>query len=446
MVQPQGAYTGPIRRQAVVVIHGIGEQRPMETLRSFLAAVLGAANPAAPSYYSKPDTLADGFELRRLVATSDGRRSDYYELYWANLMPIAATDRIIAWYRMLLRRTPGNVPRRFLFLWLLSWLAVLAFVGLVITSLIGLLHGVTPEQPLAPILKEMPWALATVLTSLGVIVRASIGDAAVYLSPEPRNVDARNRIRGAAVRLIEKLHASKRYERIVIVGHSLGSVIGLDALTIAWQRQSDAQRERVAAGTDSKPADGPDTLQHAEELAAAIGRGAAAEGWHAMSTRLLAAQQASGVGWQVTDFVTLGSPLAHGAFLLARSEQDFSNRVTQQELPTAPPFLEGGQWFSYPVRVAATGAVAGRVLHHSACFAMTRWTNLYFPSHGLLHGDPIGGPVAPVFGRGVRDIVVSTGRWWGWLSHVSYWVPRRSRKATLNEHCILKLREVLSWP
>jgi hypothetical protein len=43
------------------------------------------------------------------------------------------------------------------------------------------------------------------------------------------------------------------------------------------------------------------------------------------------------------------------------------------------------------------------VLHHAAPFAVTRWTNLYFPVKGYLLGDWFGGPLQPLFGRGVWD-------------------------------------------
>jgi hypothetical protein len=57
-------------------------------------------------------------------------------------------------------------------------------------------------------------------------------------------------------------------------------------------------------------------------------------------------------------------------------------------------------------------------------FAATRWTNLYVPATALVIGDPIGGPVAPVFGHGVKDVPVSTAPWWRRrtpLAHSSYW-------------------------
>src|SRR4051812_4424535 len=68
-------------RQAVILIHGVGEQRPMETLRSFVDSTLDSpphqATPPTqqkragtmPKFYSRPDFLADNLELRRLVSS-----------------------------------------------------------------------------------------------------------------------------------------------------------------------------------------------------------------------------------------------------------------------------------------------------------------------------------------------------------------------------------------
>ncbi len=87
--QPAGGVDKP--RQAVVILHGIGEQIPMETLRSFVEAVAPGtdANVAFESKAeSKPDHLSPTLELRRM-AVPGGRNgwtpgswvsTDFYEL------------------------------------------------------------------------------------------------------------------------------------------------------------------------------------------------------------------------------------------------------------------------------------------------------------------------------------------------------------------------------
>ncbi len=72
-------------RQAVVVIHGIGEQRPMDT--SAVVRGGGAAGAARDrvKFLSVPDRMSESFELRKLVAPQTRSRpiTDFYEYYWA---------------------------------------------------------------------------------------------------------------------------------------------------------------------------------------------------------------------------------------------------------------------------------------------------------------------------------------------------------------------------
>src|SRR5690349_459332 len=86
-------------RQAIVVIHGIGNQRPMDTLRPFVDAVLNV-DPRGENgarYYSKPDGLSSTFELRRLQSRDSRPRTDYFELYWQHLVPTATWRKIYSW-------------------------------------------------------------------------------------------------------------------------------------------------------------------------------------------------------------------------------------------------------------------------------------------------------------------------------------------------------------
>lgn len=436
------AAAASVRRRAVVVIHGIGEQRPMETLRGFVDAVLDT-DGERPRLYSKPDSLADGFELRRLVAADSKLRTDFHELYWAHLMPIAATDRLTAWYSMLLRRAPAEVPARFRAIWWLSWAGIAIAAVLITLSIVSFFTGGA-----AGTLPKLPWGLAFILAALWLTVRAYAGDAAVYLSPNPRNVEARNRIRQAALDLLEKLHASRRYERIVIVGHSLGSVVGYDMLTYRWQRASDRQRDAALARDPAEPLPERPARAKATELARAMAEPPSpgqptAEDWQRASADLLPEEQAGGLDWLVSDFITLGSPLAHGSLLLAVSRADFDRRIAESELPTAPPLLDDGRFLDYPVFPRA-GGPRPRVLHHAACFAVMRWTNLYFPCRFLVWGDLVGGAVAPLFGRGVRDVALATRRWAGFLAHTHYWTIDR-RDAGRPGSPVETLRALLVW-
>ena len=70
------------------------------------------------------------------------------------------------------------------------------------------------------------------------------------------------------------------------------------------------------------------------------------------------------------------------------------------------------------------------MLTQAAPFAVTRWTNIYAPTRGVIFGDPIGGPLAPVFGPGVKDKPVAISPWWRGqtpLAHTSYWLGASGR-------------------
>ena len=117
------------RKQAVILIHGIGEQRPMATLRGFADAVLDPPpNPALPRYWSKPDSFSHSFELRRLSAPRqrDRPRTDFFEFYWQHMMQGNRLSHVWRWVVALLLRRPGQVPPQLRPLWWLSWLLLAA--------------------------------------------------------------------------------------------------------------------------------------------------------------------------------------------------------------------------------------------------------------------------------------------------------------------------------
>jgi len=90
-------------KQAVVVIHGMGEQIPMQTIMGFTEAVwttdADLIDPMRPdsttggkrernAIWFKPDARNRSYELRRLTTESVAARgsTDFYEFYWAHLM------------------------------------------------------------------------------------------------------------------------------------------------------------------------------------------------------------------------------------------------------------------------------------------------------------------------------------------------------------------------
>jgi hypothetical protein len=139
----------------------------------------------------------------------------------------------------------------------------------------------------------------------------------------------------------------------------------------------------------------------------------------------------------VTDLVTLGSPLTHLGFLSGQTDSELKSAIDQRELPACPPRLDDGK-LSYTLSYTVKGGERTfQALHHGACFAATRWTNLYFPHNGFLQGDLIGGPLAGKLGWGIDDQPVRPGKRTGLLSHLDYWAA---------PHALESLRNALRLP
>ncbi len=415
----------PKKRQAVLLIHGIGEQRPMDTLRGFVKAVWKTDdnvkhNYANPGTFSRPDRISDSFELRLLTTTKNKNDiyTDFYELYWAHLMKGTQLRHVLAWAKRLLIRNPATVPPALRLAW---WSLVILLV------VIGFLLLQAGWPASRQWVKLPAWLIGALTGTTGAILagvaipilKNIVGDAARYLDPAPPNIASRQKIRALGVEILKKLHEAKTdagtecerslYDRIIVVGHSLGSVIGYDILTNAWPSFNEM-------GDPEKP---HPELDATEKLAA---NGIPSlEVFRQQQRKLLDESVRRGLDWRVTDFLTLGSPLAHAEILMAKDSADLNEKKAERELPTCPPVLED-HLFSYrktdPVRIP----------HHAALFGPTRWTNLYFPCHAVAFGDLIAGPMGKIFGPGIDDRPVSTKQRFGLFSHTLYWKLGRNEK------------------
>jgi len=80
------------------------------------------------------------------------------------------------------------------------------------------------------------WTLVLYFALNAVFLQSFLGDAARYFRNSPGNVAVRREIRKQAVATLAALHESASYDRIIIVAHSLGSVIGYDMLRSYFSR------------------------------------------------------------------------------------------------------------------------------------------------------------------------------------------------------------------
>ena len=411
---------GPqILRQAVLVIHGVGDQRPMDTLRSFVDAVWlhdPAGRPIQDHRaWPTPDTMTDNFELFQIATgVNGGVRTDFFEFYWADLMTGTRVGAVWHWiiFQLLLRTGLKRASPGFLTARRYGRIAIpllLLLVGVCVVHLLRVLLGSSPLS-----LWAIPEALVVAaFLVMNAFVRRFAGDAARYLMARPDNIGARQDIRRRGADLIGKLHDVGKYDRIIVVGHSLGTVIGYDILAHAF-----AKRMHDVAVPLSPAL--PEPIARVDELAQSSA-GLDMDSWRRAQRALLKSEQTN--AWRVSDFITLGSPLTYAHFLVADDLEDFDRRKREKELPTCPPQFDSNRNAESCVIFRRPGRATGSV-QHSALFAFTCWTNLYFPtSTGFLRGDVIGGPLAPNFGPGVLDRAVQTKHLWerSIFCHTSYW-------------------------
>ena len=439
--------------RALVLIHGIGEQRPMETMWRFLRGVFGLSEdgtgcwqivqdqPIAIVARSKPDRLSGNFELRRInvEARDEPDKSPFeawhcYELFWQHLFREHGFLAILDWLLEIID------PRRRLRSIRLNLIRILLYIAIVGAATILSLHELFPdwirdviigtgEALLAWIWGWKPFPrmaiifAAFVIAVLVVVVAIrsirlgsaffldAVGDAASYLDGHPRNVVKRNVVRKAGRELVDRLHAEQRprYSEIIVVGHSLDSVIGYDVLYSAWQ---DIDRTVINRALVEAIEGAAEPLLRDSKARHVTATEQLRDKFRACQQQLF--QQLNGKlaeHWRVSRFVTLGSPLTHAQFLLASNAEEIERRKKRREFPTCPPTREDD---SSKYRFSFDDPTL--TLHHAALFAPTIWTNIYFPQRCLLGGDLVGGPVTRWFGHGIEDIRLP-----GKGGHTSYW-------------------------
>jgi hypothetical protein len=569
-------------RTAVLVVHGMGIQRPLETVRGVIKAVWlsGHSDDANNKVWFHPER--SGIDIDLAVITTNwvpgvtpNRSIDFHELYWSHLMSETPAIAVLLWLFELARKGPRLKPNMALVwgaaaLFLVLMILSIAMIALKLIERLAEVHGQDDSILFAPVLmfaifgvgscfifawfrawslaagaaifgvalllfyffaKEQPviWAtwflpslvalLATMVlmggwgiivfvvayilscgyeylvhvrTSVGwtvspwdlipwkmdspwcvvaacvilvtylivsvVFLQPYLGDAARYFRNAPSNVAVRREIRHQAVSTLENLHLSGRYDRIVIVAHSLGSAIAYDMLRAYFARVArylpttgdglDAKIAAAEAEIDTFNAASKQTKAAVPDPTAmrSLGRQIIAQISAIVQAERAAAKAAMPPdavpvaadeiiptrqrAWLVSDFVTLGSPLTHAHYLMCQGETeaelaaDFARRVDEREFPVCPPERVAGAGGDAPLTYVRTGDANGpRSFHNGALFGLTRWTNLFFPVSELFNGDAIGGPLTDVFGKGVVDVPLAADspRGSGFDAHIRYW-------------------------
>jgi len=423
------------KRQAVVLIHGIGEQRPIITLRSFVESVaeylkaMKLARPDEVLFWDKPDTDSGNYETRKLTMRQGRNHSttDFYEFYWAHHMRNTNYAHIKDWVQRVIFRRPGGVSPRLLPVFIFLWLMTL--IALVPAGYFTYKYGFTNIfQKVATISTGL---IATfILAFFTKLLFNYLGDAARYLDPSPGNILERRNIRMEGISLLKRLHESGKYDRVILVGHSLGSVIAYDLVKFLWNeyyKSFDPDKfYAVLSGPDKSQLDLLESSETTSKLLAED---------NANLADFQAAQQQSydylksiGNKWLITDLITIGSPLTHAGHLFVYEKGLFEKLKEQREYPTCPPRFQKPDTTN--IVKSENFSIEGvehpftvKHYNHSSPFAVTKWTNIYYAS------DYIGGPLQGVFGKGIKDIPVSKRNYIPIYpgGHTDYWTMRNKK-------------------
>jgi hypothetical protein len=441
------------------------------------------------------------------------RRTDFFEFYYADLFENTPVRNLWRWLQRLLFVDPADVPDRMKAVWRLLWVVTLLAGGLlvwVIANVPTILHtfwtdafflagrvnpagwaalgvgaaGVAIEH-LPRLggafgwLRSIPVALARVLVGIALVTLIAMlnawpvlgalgiaiigyygatfvlplfGDAASYLSAQSETVQSRQAVRTRGLTLLRALHDDPEYDRIVVIAHSLGTVVAYDLMQLLW--------EAVGPTKDNPP--DPEQLDALEKVEAFVATKPGAAAWtdaevgayQALQWTAFNALRRQGGkpatdevvsrprGWKVSDFVTLGSPLGSATFLVAEGSDEFKKLKDERLMPTSPPQ-------PYDPKVNATSFLdpKGEVTHHAAVFSVVRWTNIWDPlDEGTVgKGDFISSPVrgTDLFGEGIAQqtvrIVGEKGRS---FTHNDYWRELSGKWDPPSDH-LTKLRNAV---
>jgi hypothetical protein len=211
-------------------------------------------------------------------------------------------------------------------------------------------------------------------------------------------------------------------------------------------------------GRPSGGGEPPDGLKELEESASALALSQTdhrARPSDPALKRFRRAQQKLWVGlrkqgnpWRITDFVTVGTPMYFAHRLYTKNRRKFEERIGRRELPTCPPLPDQDSlnnihrmtlWYSWNNH-------GRRVVYEGAPFAVIRWTNLWFPTALSFFGDWFGGPLAPLFGKGICDVELVRNRPWRWVPGYAHSLYFRLRRDTRDGALACELRRAIGLP
>jgi hypothetical protein len=273
-----------------------------------------------------------------------------------------------------------------------------------------------------------------------------IGDIVQYVRATPGTVRAREAIRTRGLELLRKIHDKGEYDRIVLVGHSLGCFVAYDLLQLIWQERGPSPKNGWTGMTTAQR----DALHkvdgHVRALNPLDGSAPSFDptAYDDAQAELRVAL-AAGRKWIISDFVTLGSPIAHSAFLTHDDGDAVAAGLAERMLSASPPRPDApnNSMFYY------AGDDKNPWPHHAAVFCAVRWTNIFDHAPFPAFGDVVSGEIdRNQFGPGVRNEKVEIRRgsvplWCRRFTHTEYWRLTNGTWLKPDDH-VEKLRAALN--
>jgi hypothetical protein len=105
---------GRALKTALLVVHGMGSQRPLQTVRGIVDALCPAVgDPKHVKIWTHPERTGTDIDLpvmTMIPAEKDDRRIDFHEIYWAHLMSETRAVAVLLWLFELARKGPRLKP------------------------------------------------------------------------------------------------------------------------------------------------------------------------------------------------------------------------------------------------------------------------------------------------------------------------------------------------
>lgn len=374
----------PQGKTAFLVIHGIGEQVPLQTLDSFTRGMVAELRRQGAQFSVTHEIArrqgAEGEWVEsyiRLAASDSDDRIDIHECYWANLTEEKASLGDIwrwlfatAWGTVRYYRDNAELRRRYDARSAAggSWIRTFPIFRLVLSAifLYPLILALSLVLP-GSIRRALLHRLATS------IVVGYVADVAIYTTTDEKSrfYAIRRNILNTSQALLEALLADDDCERVVVAGHSLGSVIAYDTLN----------RINIRANLDP-----------------------------AVDARLP----------KVASLITFGSPLDKIAFFF-RERSSPEESIRRQLVAALHSFRAREQ-----VGEGEAQPIASRIERKLEAIP---WLNFYDPR------DPVSGHLD--YYREVANRELNLGAAWG-IAHVAYWQDatfHREVLAALGGYC-----------